>query len=151
MCYTWSLQIRGKTQFFPRVKLHSNARRCLGRGTAAASCLGTALKYYPFSASQRSPLPGFVEPGASYGLLETQNTLPASRSVSGKPILKKQNKGNRPKIRLRSSLEESLALLVTFIAQTLQQKFPVGSCSPAAGAAGAGTGTGLRADLPGCH
>lgn len=35
-----------------------------------------------------SPLQGFVQPGASYQLLGTQNTIPASRSVSGKQVLK---------------------------------------------------------------
>lgn len=53
-----------------------------------------------------SPLPGFVQPGGSYGLLGTQNTIPASRSVSGKQKLEKQNKGSRPKIRLHTLLEE---------------------------------------------
>lgn len=97
-CPTWS-QIRRKTQFFPQGKIALiMPGRCLGRGTAAASCLGTAVEY-PFSASQRShsiPMHGvctnpmaFVQPGASYGQLGAQNTLPASRSMSGKQIPKK--------------------------------------------------------------
>lgn len=50
-----------KLNFPPGYNCTHNARRCLGRGTAAASCLGTALEYHPFSAFQRShgvPTPG---------------------------------------------------------------------------------------------